>query len=83
MQDGRDLVEGDPQLADRGFYVELQHPLVGPVAHEGIVVRLGETPGELHSPAPLLGQHSDELLAELLGLGGDELARLHHAGVLE
>jgi len=83
VQDGRDLVERDPQLARRGFYVELAHPLVGPVAHEGIVVRLDETPGRLHTPAPLLGQHSDELLTELLGLGGDELARLHHDGALE
>jgi len=72
VRDGRDLVEHDPQLAAGGFYVELTHPLIGRVAHEGVVARLHDTPGGLWDPAPLLGQHTDELLTELLGLDPDE-----------
>ena len=82
VRDGRDLVERDPQLAAGGFYVELDHPLAGRVAHEGIVARLRDTPGGLWEPAPLLGQHTDELLAELLGLAPEELSALREGGVL-
>ena len=66
VRDGRDLVEHDPQLAARGFYPLLQHPLAGAVAHEGLVARLSSTPGGLWEPAPLLGQHTDDLLTKLL-----------------
>jgi crotonobetainyl-CoA:carnitine CoA-transferase CaiB-like acyl-CoA transferase len=83
VRDGRDLVERDAQLAAGGFYADLDHPLVGPVPHEGVVAHLHDTPGGLWQPAPLLGQHTDELLTELLGLPGDELAALHREGVLE
>jgi crotonobetainyl-CoA:carnitine CoA-transferase CaiB-like acyl-CoA transferase len=83
VRDGRDLVERDPQLAAGGFYVTLDHPVAGPVAHEGVVARLDGTPGGLRTPAPLLGQHTDELLTELLDLSPDELAALRREGVLE
>ena len=82
VRDGCDLVEQDAQLAAGGFYVPLTHPLVGRVPHEGVVAHLGDTPGGLWQAAPLLGQHSDELLTELLGLTRDELTSLHDEGVL-
>ncbi len=80
---GRDLVEDDEQLAARGFYPVLEHPIAGPVRHEGIVARLSGTPGALTSSAPLLGQHTAEVLGELLGLSEEELAALAAAGVTE
>ncbi|GLZ46912.1 hypothetical protein Acsp06_30970 [Actinomycetospora sp. NBRC 106375] len=80
---GRDLVEGDEHLAARGFYPVLEHPLAGPVRHEGVVARLSRTPAALTTPAPLLGQHTAEVLGELLGLGADELAALEAEGVTE
>ncbi|WP_162465171.1 CoA transferase [Mycolicibacterium sp. CBMA 295] len=82
VRDGRDLVEHDPQLAARHFYPVLEHPLAGPVRHEGIVARLSGTPGGLWEPAPLLGQHTDLLLTELLGLTSAELSDLRAQGVL-
>jgi crotonobetainyl-CoA:carnitine CoA-transferase CaiB-like acyl-CoA transferase len=82
VRDGRDLVEHDAQLAARGFYPVLEHPLAGTVPVEGIVPRLSETPGGLWDPAPLLGQHTDVLLTELLGLTPAELAHLHEQGAL-
>lgn len=78
---GRDLVDGDEHLAARGFYPVLEHPIAGPVRHEGIVARLTSTPGTPGTPAPLLGQHTAEVLGELLGLGADELAALDEEGV--
>ncbi|MDT0316992.1 CaiB/BaiF CoA-transferase family protein [Streptomyces millisiae] len=80
---GRDLVEADEQLAARGFYQELDHPLTGPVRHEGVVARLAATPGALTAPAPLLGQHTTAVLRELLGLSDERCAELAAAGVLE
>jgi crotonobetainyl-CoA:carnitine CoA-transferase CaiB-like acyl-CoA transferase len=82
VRDGRDLVEYDAQLTAGGFYVELEHQLAGRVAHEGVVAHLHETPGGLWEPAPLLGQHTDELLTELVGLTPEDLSSLHDEGVL-
>ncbi|SFW78577.1 CaiB/BaiF CoA-transferase family protein [Amycolatopsis australiensis] len=79
---GRDLVE-DRHLAARGFYERLDHPIAGPVLHEGIVARLTATPGALTSPAPLLGQHTEPVLRELLGFDDDRLAALRAAGITE
>ncbi len=43
----------------------------------------GSAPATVERPAPLLGQDTDRVLTELLGLGADELAALHAAGVIE
>ncbi|MER6692175.1 CaiB/BaiF CoA-transferase family protein [Streptomyces minutiscleroticus] len=80
---GQDLVEADEQLAARGFYPVLDHPLTGPVRHEGIVARLAATPGGLNRPAPLLGEHTHDVLRELLGLSDEQLAALAAGGVTE
>ncbi|NKQ51710.1 CoA transferase [Amycolatopsis sp. K13G38] len=80
---GQDLVDRDDHLAARGFYPELEHPLAGRVRHEGIVARLSRTPGALTAPAPLLGQHTAEVLGELLGLSERRLAELKAEGVTE
>jgi crotonobetainyl-CoA:carnitine CoA-transferase CaiB-like acyl-CoA transferase len=80
---GRDLVEADEQLAARDFYQVLHHPVAGPVRHEGIVARLSATPGALTRPAPLLGEHTAEVLRELLGLSEARLAELRANGVTE
>ncbi|MGW6403712.1 CoA transferase [Streptomyces sp. NPDC055134] len=80
---GEDLVVDDEHLAARGFYPVLEHPLAGPVPHEGIVARLTATAGALTRPAPLLGEHTREVLQELLGLDGDTIAALAAQGVTE
>lgn len=82
VRDGRDLVEHDPQLAARGFYPTLTHPVAGEVRVEGVVHHLAATPPRLDRPAPLLGEHTDEVLGELLGLTSQEIAGLRDRGVL-
>jgi len=83
VQDARDLVERDPQLRARGFYVTATHPVVGAFLHEGVVARLGDTPGGVWCAAPRLGEHTREVLGGLLGLGDAALDRYAAAGVLE
>ncbi|MET9381791.1 CoA transferase [Streptomyces sp. NPDC002928] len=82
VQDGRDLVEHDPQLRARGFYVRMEHPRAGAFLHEGVPIRLMGTPGGIRRPAPVLGADTDEVLREVAGLAPERLRRLHDTEVL-
>ena len=61
-----DLAEvyADPQVQARSMMEELEHPQAGVIQNIGIPVKLSETPGLIRRPAPMLGQHTDEVLAE-------------------
>jgi crotonobetainyl-CoA:carnitine CoA-transferase CaiB-like acyl-CoA transferase len=83
IQNHDDLLHNDPHLRDRGYFVTLDHPEAGRRVHDGVAIRLSDTPGVIHSPAPLLGQHNDFILGEILGLTEDEINRLYIDGVLE
>ena len=48
----------------------------------GIPVRLSETPGQLRLPAPEFGQHTEEVLTEMLGYSWDDIARLRDSEVI-
>jgi len=72
-----------PQVDARGVFVESTHPVAGPIRMVGPPVRLSETPGAVRSPAPLLGEHTDRVLRERLGLSEEEIARLHEAGAIK
>ena len=70
-----DKLFSDPQVLHRKMAVELQHPKAGTIKVTGVPVKLSETPGEINSPPPLLGQHSREVLAQL-GYSADEIEKL-------
>jgi crotonobetainyl-CoA:carnitine CoA-transferase CaiB-like acyl-CoA transferase len=73
----------NPQLWVRGFFEPVEHPVVGSVSLPGFPARLASHPFPLHrSPAPTLGQHNDEVLGGLLGIGPDELTRLAEEGII-
>jgi len=76
-----DLVN-DPHLRERDIFVELEHPEVGVRTHVGIPWKLSATPCAVERPAPLLGQHTDEVLREVLHMPDTELAALRERGVL-
>lgn len=77
----RDLAE-DVHLNERGFFARLPHPEVGVRTHAGVQWRLTNGPNGVHSPAPLLGQHTDWVMSELLGYEKDEIERLKRERVL-
>ena len=60
----------DPHPLARGMVVELEHPLVGLVRTIGNPINLSETPPTYRRYPPLLGEHNEELIAELLNLPG-------------
>ncbi len=71
-----------PQVAARQTLVAMDHPRAGKVRMVGAPVRLSETPGAVRTPAPTLGEHTDEVLRQLLGLGAEEIAALRAAGAI-
>ena len=75
-------VYADPQIQARDMVVELRHPTAGPIKSIGVPVKLSETPASIRRPAPLLGQHSEEVLQEN-GFSAEEVRRLAEAGIIE
>jgi crotonobetainyl-CoA:carnitine CoA-transferase CaiB-like acyl-CoA transferase len=77
-----DAVMAHPQVAARGALVENDHPVAGTVIMTAPPVRLSQTPGSVRSPAPLLGEHTEQVLRERLALPDDEIVALRAAGVI-
>jgi len=71
-----------PHLRARGYLVDLEHPVLGRVRDLGAPFRLPASPGGPSRPAPLLGQHNDEIYGTRLGIAAGERARLRSDGVI-
>ncbi len=78
---GKDLVE-DPHLNARGFFERLAHPEVGVRTHMGMPWRLTHAPNGVRSPAPLLGQDTDQVMRDILGYSTQRIAELKDERVL-
>jgi len=77
-----DAVLEHPQVVARGALVASEHPVAGRIRMVGPPVRMSDTPGAVRAPAPLLGQHTDEVLKTRLGMSDEEIARLRGALVI-
>jgi crotonobetainyl-CoA:carnitine CoA-transferase CaiB-like acyl-CoA transferase len=71
----------DPQVAAREMVVEVDHPRAGRVKALGMPIKFSDTPGTPGLPAPLLGEHSREILAQL-GYSGADIERLQREGAI-
>jgi crotonobetainyl-CoA:carnitine CoA-transferase CaiB-like acyl-CoA transferase len=70
-----------PQLVERGFTQWLEHPIAGRVGYPGTGVRADSFDNSYRAPAPTVGQHTTEVLVELLGLIPSEIADLAATGI--
>ena len=77
----KDLAD-DPHLNERGFFAELPHDEVGIRKHTGIPWVLTESPNGVQTQAPLLGQHTDQVMREVLGYSDEQIAKLKEQEVL-
>jgi len=77
-----DQVFADPQAIARGLTIAVQHAAAGEMHLPASPLRLSRTPPEYRNAPPLLGEHSKEVLTNLLGLSNEEVVRLRKAGIV-
>jgi len=77
-----DQVIADPQVNARNMIVEVEHPVAGMLKLAGIPIKMSLTPGAIERPAPTLGQHTKDVLKELLNLPQEKIDELHQKGVV-
>jgi len=75
-------VLADPQFQARGYFVKIEHPVVGTVTYPGPPFLMSGTPWRARSPAPTLGQHNQEVLGGLLNYSYGDLSRLRALEVI-
>jgi crotonobetainyl-CoA:carnitine CoA-transferase CaiB-like acyl-CoA transferase len=72
----------DPHIRHRGTLAETTHPTAGQIRSARPPARFSKTPSGLHRHAPCFGEHTDEVLAEVLGLSTTEIASLREHGAV-
>jgi crotonobetainyl-CoA:carnitine CoA-transferase CaiB-like acyl-CoA transferase len=72
----------DPHTLARGMVQTVQHPVTGAIPQLGPVPKLNQTPATIRRPPPLLGEHTESVLCELLGYTADKVATLRSEGVV-
>jgi crotonobetainyl-CoA:carnitine CoA-transferase CaiB-like acyl-CoA transferase len=81
VNDYKDLME-DVQVKANNYLPTFDHPVHGPTTYPPIPIQFSETPGALRKAAPEFGQHTEEVLMELLGLDWDDIGRLKEKEVI-
>jgi crotonobetainyl-CoA:carnitine CoA-transferase CaiB-like acyl-CoA transferase len=77
-----DQIVDHAQVRARGSLVESTHPVAGRLRMTGPPVRMSDTPGTVRTPAPLLGEHTEEILRNRLGMTAEDVARLKNTGII-
>jgi len=71
-----------PQVQPREMVLEVEHPKAGPIHITGFPYKLTQTPAELRHPPPLLGEHTEDVLTEMLGYSIEQVAQFQERGVI-
>jgi len=77
----RDIVEDEHIAKAREMIIAVDHPKAGPMKMVGSPIKLSHTPAAIHTPAPLLGQHTDEILREVLSYPEETIQRLRQKNI--
>lgn len=77
-----DDLPADPQVTANGYIVDVEHPALGGVKMVGLPFSIDRTPVPVRRVAPEFGQHTEEVLTELLGYGWDHVERLKDERVI-
>ena len=77
-----DKVVSHPQVQAREMITRVAHHITGAVEVPGVPIKLSETPGNVDTPAPSLGEHTTEILTDILKMSPDEVANLKQDGVI-
>ena len=77
-----DKVVSHPQVQAREMITRIAHQITGEVEVPGVPIKLSETPGDVDAPAPSLGEHTDQVLTDLLKMHPDEVKQLRRDGVV-
>ena len=72
----------DPHLKDRGYFVNIDHPVIGKAKIPGIPFKMSETPGSVERPSPLVGEHNELILGKYLGMNREEIEKLKGEGAI-
>jgi len=78
-----DRAFAEPPVAEREMIVEYDHPDVGKVRLPGNPVKVSGMPGTISKPAPRLGEHTDQVLREVLSLPAEQIAELRQQGAIK
>jgi CoA:oxalate CoA-transferase len=73
----------DPQVVANNLIAELSHSQWGRVHQTGMLTKFSATPGTIERAAPMLGEHTEEILREYLGYSADRIARLRAARIVK
>ncbi len=77
-----DRVVNHPQVQAREMITRVAHHITGEVEVPGVPIKLSETPGAVDAPAPSLGEHTTEILTDVLRMSSEEVAKLKKDGVI-
>ena len=77
-----DRVFADPQTTARDMLIEVSHPTIGPLKLAGSPLKMASLDHPPRRPPPLLGEHSDQVLASVLKLTADEIRQLRDSGIV-
>jgi formyl-CoA transferase len=73
----------DPQVLHRNMVAEVPHPTIGALHLCGVPIKYAETPATIRRPPPLLGEHTEEILTEVIGCSSDDIASLTRQGAIQ
>ena len=75
-------VANDPHFKERGYFVEKDRAKTGVLKYPGAPYQLSKTPWKLNHPAPLQGEHNEEIYCGRMGYSKEDLTRLRRGGII-